>query len=249
MAIPSMAVSIVVLGILYRRMIGREVPEPITIQQALVPVGLGILSLAISFLFTLASAALLLKLGYVRDAQPLWIQSIISALIAAGLSEELSKFLMILIGITIFRSKIKNVYEYVLAGAAVGFGFTIFEEYLYGSELTNMLFRLVLITLHMLFSMIMAYFLGRAKYQKLRGEGSAAGSYVLAFLIPIALHTIYDACTGLNPLLSSDDDGAVMIGFAIAALGTVVMFVLQIILLIRFKKRAEKLSMMLFTEP
>ena len=249
MAIISTIVSIVVLGIIYKRMIGREVPEPIGRAQAIVPVVLGVAALVISFLITLASATLLLAVGYVRDEQPMVVQSVMGAFFGAGLSEEVAKGLMILITVAIFRSRIRNVYEYVLIGAAVGFGFTIFEEFLYGSGLAVILFRLVLITLHLLFSMIMAYFLGRAKYQKLRGEGSAAGSYVLAFLIPIALHTIYDACTGLNPLLSSDDDGAVMIGFAIAALGTVVMFVLQIILLIRFKKRAEKLSMMLFTEP
>ena len=107
-------IIIVVLGVLYKRMIGRDVPDPITKKQALIPVGLGVISLAVSFPITLASAALIVKLGYVRDAHPLWLQSMISAFIGAGFTEALSKFLMILIGITIFRSKIKNVYEYVL---------------------------------------------------------------------------------------------------------------------------------------
>lgn len=244
MAILSMVVAIVVLGILYKRMIGREVPEPITKAQALVPIGLGVASLVVAFLITIGVSVLILKTGYDPAAQPLWLQSVIRAFLGAGFPEELSKFLMILIAVTIFRSRIRNVYEYVLVGVAVGFGFTIFEEYLYGSALVNMLIRLALIAAHVIFSMIMAYFLGRARYQRLTGEGSAAVSYVLAFLIPIAMHTIYDACTGLNAALASDDDRTVMIGMVIAAAGTVVMFILQIVLLRRLRKDAERLSMM-----
>ena len=47
----SMVVAIVVLGILYKRMIDREVPEKIGFLQALVPVGLGAASTWLSFLF------------------------------------------------------------------------------------------------------------------------------------------------------------------------------------------------------
>ena len=240
----SMAVSIAVLGILYKRMLGRELPEPITGAQAFVPIGLGVVSTVLSVPLFLGSAALLVNAGYVREAHPLWVQSAVSACITAGLPEELSKFLMILLGLLIFRKKIKNVYEYVLLGAAVGFGFTVFEEYLYASDLASLIFRLILIALHMLFSMAMAYFLGRAKYQRLTGKGAAGLSYVLAFLVPIAMHTIYDACTATNMYLRAEDDDTVMIGITIGVLGTVVMFVLQIIFLNRFKKSAEKLSLM-----
>ena len=249
MEILSMVVALVVLGILYKRMIAREVPEPISGAQVFVPIVLGVVSVLLSLPLTLGSAYLLSTLGYVREAHPLWLRSLVSAFVGAGLPEELSKFLMILIGLAIFRSKVKNVYEYVLMGAAVGFGFTIFEEYLYGSTLASMIFRLLLITLHMLFSMIMAYHLGRAKYQKRTGEGSPAKSYVLAFLIPIAMHTIYDACTGTNAYLFSENEDLLTIGGIIGILGTIIMFVLQIMLLIRFKKNAEALSRMELIDP
>ena len=44
--------------------------------------------------------------------------------------------------------------------------------------------------------------------------------------------------------LRAEDDDTVMIGITIGVLGTIVMFVLQIIFLNRFKKSAEKLSLM-----
>ena len=247
MAIISTIVSIVVLGIIYKRMIGREVPEPIGRAQAIVPVVLGVAALVISFLITLASATLLLAVGYVRDEQPMVVQSVMGAFFGAGLSEEVAKGLMILITVAIFRSRIRNVYEYVLIGAAVGFGFTIFEEFLYGSGLAVILFRLVLITLHLLFSMIMAYYLGKARYQRQTGEGSAAKSYILAFLIPIVLHTVYDACTGTNKALYVADDATVLIGMIISFAATIAMFIFQIIVLRRVRNNAEALSKMEFT--
>lgn len=50
-----------------------------------------------------------------------------------------------------FREKIKNVYEYVLIGAAVGFGFTLFEEFCYGfdQDITT-LGRLFTVAAHMI---------------------------------------------------------------------------------------------------
>ena len=247
MALISTIVSIVVLGIIYKRMIGWEVPEPIGRAQSIVPVILGVAALVISFLITLASATLLLAVGYVRDEQPMVVQSVMGAFFGAGLSEEVAKGLMILITVAIFRSRIRNVYEYVLIGAAVGFGFTIFEEFLYGSGLAVILFRLVLITLHLLFSMIMAYYLGKARYQRQTGEGSATKSYILAFLIPIVLHTVCDACTGTNKALYVADDATVVIGMIISFAATIAMFIFQIVVLRRVRRDAEKLSKMEFT--
>ena len=243
MAIIAMIVSIAVLGILYKRMIDREVPDKIGTAQALVPVGLGIVSLPLSLPIVLGVAVLLTQAGYVKDGYPMWVRSLVAAFATAGFPEELSKFLMILVSLIIFRKRIRNVYEYALIGAAVGAGFTVFEEYLYGdANLLNFLFRLLTIGLHMLFSLIMAYYLGKAKYQKKTGEGSPFVSRLLAFLIPVALHTVYDACTGLNGLLSAENDDAILTGIIVGIGSTIVMFIVQILLLRRFKKDAEELS-------
>ena len=57
------------------------------------------------------------------------------ALIVARLPEELSKFLMLLVSILIFRSRLRNVYEGTSCwGQASALGFTIFEEYLYSDS-------------------------------------------------------------------------------------------------------------------
>ena len=157
MDIISMIVSIVVLGILYKRMIDREVPEKIGTLQAIVPAGLGVASLWLSFFLTVGTALLIGLTGYSRSAHPMWVQSLVSAFTVAGFPEEIGKFLMIAISVLLFRKRIRNVYEYVLIGAAVGAGFTIFEEFLYGgvSSTLSMIFRLLLIAIHMMLNMIM----------------------------------------------------------------------------------------------
>jgi len=229
-------------------MIKREIPSPVPKAQAAVPVLLGVLTLIISLPITLGSAAAAVALGYVREAQPLMVQSLVGAFLGAGFSEEIAKFLMILLSLAIFKKKIRSVYEYVLIGAGVGFGFTIFEEFLYGSDISVMLFRLIVITLHMMFSMIMAYYLGMAKYKKLKDEGSAAPCYIKALLIPIVWHTLYDALTGVNAALRSEDDTTLAIGVVISLLVTALMFVFQIIFFIRFKKDTARLCGMRFID-
>ena len=54
MGIISMLLSLIVLTILYRRMIARDVPETIGRKQALVPVLLGFVSLPLALIFTFA---------------------------------------------------------------------------------------------------------------------------------------------------------------------------------------------------
>ena len=51
MALVHLAISIIVLGFLYRRMIIRETPGQIGKAQTAVPVFLGVISLPISFAF------------------------------------------------------------------------------------------------------------------------------------------------------------------------------------------------------
>lgn len=246
----AMVVAIVVLGILYKRMIDREVPEKITTLQALVPVGLGVVSLGLSFLFMIGSGLLLSMTGYVRDANPVWVQSIVAAFTVAGFPEELAKWLMIAITLILFHKKVDNVYEYALAGAAVGAGFTVFEEFLYGSDgLIIILFRLILIAIHMICGILMGYYLGKAKVQRVSGKGLGLVNYILAFIIPIALHTIHDATTGMNFYLLSDDASLEDTGIIIGIVGTIIFFAVQFTVLRQFKKNAEKLSMLKTKSP
>lgn len=53
MAIIQLVLSAIICGILYVRMIRREVPEQIGKAQAITPVALGVVSLVLSFIFFL----------------------------------------------------------------------------------------------------------------------------------------------------------------------------------------------------
>lgn len=64
MGIIAFFISLIVLGILYRRMIARGVPEPIGRMQAVVPVLLGFVSAPLSFIFTLTCGYFLSTNGY-----------------------------------------------------------------------------------------------------------------------------------------------------------------------------------------
>lgn len=245
MALLGAVISFIILGILYRKMIRWGRPPAISKRQAVVPVVLGVFSLLISFAFVLLNWAVANGVGYDYEAAHVAVQSFVSAFLSAGLPEEFAKLLMILISIRIFRKRIGNVYEYILVGAAVGFGFTIFEEFLYGSDLISMILRLITVTGHMLFGICMARHLGMAKYDKETGKGAAAKEYILAFVVPVVLHTAYDALV-MNKLKESGDENIQLVGVCIALAAVVFMFALQIIMLVKLKKNAGKLSALAF---
>ena len=128
-----MVIALVVLSILYTRMISRETPEPISKVQSIVQVVLGLLSFPVSFGITLGIALALTSVGITVNALPIAIlRPFVAAFVAAGFTEELAKLLLLLVATAIFKPK--NVYEYMIAGAGIGFGFTLLEEFFYGGD-------------------------------------------------------------------------------------------------------------------
>ena len=206
MTIISVIMTVIILGILYWRMVKREIPEPIGWQQALIPIAIGMVSFPITIPFSMGYKKSLsndpdaLKLSELNFFQALWRD-----LILAGGLEEIAKLLMILVVLFIFRNKVKNVYEFILIGACVGIGFTIAEEYFYGSDedatVLSIVLRTIAVPAHMTFNMVMAEFLGRARVSKLSGKGSPVIYYLLAILVPITVHTLYDVTTAFNSSL------------------------------------------------
>lgn len=242
MAIIQFALSIILLTILYVKMIKRETPS-IGKAQAIVPVVLGIISLVVSVLFTLAIAFVLMRCGWNRNnISNLVIRSLASSFFSAGLPEEIGKFIFIIICIEIFRPK--NVYEYLLTGFGVGMGFTIFEEFLYGSNLIALVTRLFIITFHATLGSIMASFIGKAKYYKVQNveNKNITLEHIKALLIPIIIHTIYDATNVKNAGLEDGvPDSAQAIAVLVALITMLLAFILQIIVHVRIKKDTEKL--------
>ena len=239
MAIIQLVLSAVICGILYIRMIRREVPVRIGKVQAIAPVGLGVVSLILSFIFFLGLGFAVVKLGIdTKDMAPL-PGSVLGALFLAGLPEELAKLLIILLTLRIFRSKIRNVYEVILVGAGVGLGFTLFEEFAYGGGGANLL-RLFCLAAHMVFGILMAGYLAEARYDRMTNQGSPALQVLLAIAVPMLIHTLYDATNATNKLLNSGEENLENIGGVIGLIGMAVMFALQVLVLVRFKKNTEK---------
>ena len=238
MTVISVIMTVIILGILYWRMVQRETPEPIRWQQALIPVAIGMVSFPITVPFSMGYMKSLsndpdaLKLSELNFFQALWRD-----LILAGGLEEIAKLLMILVVLFIFRNKVKNVYEFILIGACVGIGFTIAEEYYYGSDegatILSAVLRLIAVPAHMTFNMVMAEFLGRARISKLSGKGSPVIYCLLAILVPITVHTLYDVTTAFNASLMRGE----MKGFIVAAIGYVCLLVYEFVVLIRCKKK------------
>lgn len=233
--------SLTVLGFLYRRMIARDVPEPIGRRQALLPLLLGFVAVPLSLVFTYTLEAFMEADGSVASDDSLIAQSLKSAFFDAGLTEELAKFLMILVALRIFRNTARNVYEYMLIGAGVGFGFTLPEEFIYLFDMSGLFFRAILIAGHLVYGVVMTYFLGMAKYRKVTNQGTPIKEYLLTFLLPILMHTLYDACTGCNAFLDHEDEDIQLIGVGIGLVGMLAMFVVQIRILLKCKNNAEKL--------
>ena len=239
MAIIQLVLSAIICGILYIRMVRREVPEPVGRAQAVTPVLLGIVSLILSFIFFLGLAYAIATVGFsTKEMAPL-PGSILGAFLVAGLPEELAKLLIILLTLRIFRSKVRNVYEIILVGAGVGLGFTLFEEFAYRGGGANPL-RLLVLAGHMVFGILMARHLARARYDRVTNQGSPAKEMLLAFVIPLLVHTLYDATNVSNKYLNSEDEHLQGIGLVIGLIGMAVMFIVQIVVLVRLKKNTGK---------
>lgn len=235
-------VVIIVLGFLYKKAITWEHPLKISRAQAVTPVVLGILSLPLSFAIFLFIARIFGNVfGLSIGDGPLLLASFSSALFSAALNEELAKLIFILIAISIFRKRIRNVYEYMLIGGAVGFGFTIVEEYIYSSGIVVLILRTLTITFHMMLGFAMGRHLGLARYNKVTGRGSVWKEYLLAYFVPVAVHTLYDTLA-VNKLITSSDKMTSYIGTAMVLTALVLAFMLQLYVFTRLKKNAGTLT-------
>ena len=235
-------VVIIVLGFLYKKIIDWEYPLKISRTQAILPIGLGILSLPLSFaIFLIIGYICHNVFGFTIGDGPLLLASFISALLAAALNEELAKLILILVVIGIFRKHIKNVYEYILIGGAVGFGFTIVEEYVYGSGISSMIVRVVTVTFHMMLGFAMGRHLGLARYNKVTGKGSVWKEYLLAYFVPMAVHTIYDTLA-VNKLITAEDELTKVFGIIMVVVAIVLAFALQVYVFKRLRKNAGTLT-------
>ena len=98
MTIISVVITILFLGILYWRMVKREIPEPVAWQQALIPIAIGMVSFPITipvsmgYMKVLSNNPNTLKLTELN-----FFQALGRDLILAGGLEEIAKLIIILV--------------------------------------------------------------------------------------------------------------------------------------------------------
>lgn len=238
--------------ILYARMCRREIPKPMGKKVAI--------SMALGLLAPILSTALLIVLGFIlmqvnggqgqslQDVVPTYtLKSLVAAFLSASFPEELIKFLFILLSVKLVKPK--NIYEYGLLGSGVGTGFTFLEQMAYGGQSPiTALVRMPFFAMHMVFNLIMAIFLGLAMYEKQKGRSGATLHAILAFVVPLLWHTVFDASTTFNRMLQTgldtENDLLRNVGAAIALIVIVASVTLQFWLLVQYKKRTKELCAM-----
>ena len=239
-SIISALLALIICGLIYLRMIKREVPEPIGKLQAILPVILGGICVLVSGPAGIGLLYAFKSIGVTGETMANLPAAFFTAFFMAGGVEELFKFLAIIITIAILKNKVKNVYEYIILGAAVGFGFTVVEDFTFGESMIVLLIRTPLMFTHMTLNMIMGEFIGRAKYNKQKGEGQTALYWAWGLIIPMALHTLYDAGTIFNyPAIRGGD---FVVGGILGGAAVLTNVFLLIYILVRAKKNAEKFS-------
>lgn len=93
---------------------------------------------------------------------------------------------------------------------------------------------------HSALNMLMAEHLALAKYNKLTGKGSVARENALALIVPVLIHTCYDACTSNNVYLNSTDENQEIFGLVLAILAAVLIIVFEVVVFVKAKKNAAK---------
>ena len=242
-----------ILGVLYMRMIKREKSGQIGIPQALFPIILGIVSEIVSSRLVMF---VMISLGQEGSAKfnelPVVARQFLSPFLFAAFPEELFKLIMIIITLCVFRKKVKNVYEYILIGAAVGIGFSIAEDYSYASELASVFIRLPMLPGHMAMDMLMGEFLGIAMYNKKNNAGPVAKFNIFALVVPVIIHTLYDAGSTANFMVfegSADGNNMMVTIGSVYALVVIVGFIVfSFRMIIRFKKNGDKFDNMMINK-
>ena len=235
------------------RMIKREKSGQIGIPQALFPIILGIVSEIVSSRLVIF---VMISLGQEGSAKfnelPIVARQFLSPFLFAAFPEEFFKLIMVIITLCVFRKKVKNVYEYILIGAAVGIGFSIAEDYSYASELASVFIRLPMLPGHMAMDMLMGEFLGIAMYNKKNNAGPVAIFNIFALVVPVIIHTLYDAGSTGNFMVfegaANGNNVMVTIGSVYALVVIVGFIVFSFRMIIRFKKNGDKFDNMMINK-
>ena len=171
-------------------------------------------------------------LGVVFDETSV-MKQIIDAIFVVGFWEELGKFMVL----WLFTWKNKHFnysYDAIVYAVFVSLGFAALENVVYvfesgtGTAIARML---TAVPGHACFAVFMGFFYSKAKYASLtKKKGTCIKNLLLAFVIPMFVHGVYDAILMVGQV-TSENVGALAV---LLWLGLVIaMFVVCIILVIR----------------
>lgn len=119
--------------------------------------------------------------------------SLTVAFLWAAIPEELFKLLMVY-SVAYKRPEFDEPFDGIIYGTASSLGFAMLENVLYVSQHgmnTAILRAFTAIPMHLFCGATMGYFIGRAKFVK--SGKSNAHLWLLAFMIPMIIHGLYDA--------------------------------------------------------
>lgn len=181
------------------------------------PLGLVLLLLIVGGIMAVAGTLIAVSLyeDYIptEEASPL-----INMLFTAALPEEFFKMLPVLLFAWWSRHWDEPFDGIVYAGAtALGFNLIETAGYMFGEEdVVGSLYQgLVRGTLggHMVYGIIMGFFLSRAKFSR---GGAQLGNIALAMLVPVALHTAWNAALGYGGDIIDGNAVAGMLSWGLA---------------------------------
>ena len=239
MELIQLILAAIILGFIYKKMFRWGEADSISKKQAYISLGLGVLATIITFILAIVIAMSIVDLGYnLADIENQFVKASALAFFRAGFPEELSKLLMIVLAVKLFKPD--NIYKYILIGAGVGMGFTLNEELVYGGTLIGFC-RFFTVAFHMLLGIFMAEYIGRGLFHKANGEPYKL-LYLTAFLVPVVIHTFYDALTAYNPAveIGDIDDEVVGMWLLAAIVFEICIIIWQVVYIKRLKKIAAK---------
>ncbi len=143
-------------------MIERELPERIGKEIIIVSCVLGVIAMLLAGTLAMMIMVALKKRGMSSFGGTPIFNAVANGFVLAAFPEEFFKLLAIIAVLFIFKKKVKNVYEFILIGALVGFSFSIVENYSYGKDPAVLPVRIPMIAGHLVYNMIMGYYLGLA---------------------------------------------------------------------------------------
>ncbi len=141
---------------------------------------LGFLSLGINVLFNLY-----VWNGDFRDMPNHIMGAVLTALLSAGLIEEVSKYLMFRIAVT-NKNQVSTWFDAVLVSSIIAMGFTVLENIVYSLDGDPGSLLRLFHPCHMVFGAIMGYFYGKAMVKQ------KPIYHVFSILVPVLVHASYD---------------------------------------------------------